>query len=405
VYPAPPPKPLLNAQKKMVPPTANNSDNGGGGVLEETWFTLDGINVFDDVKLACHHKKTRIPLRLEQSTNVDHVKSSLLIQSVSKQDMTPLDCLYVSPSSEATENENEQEQEKTHEDFYDGTGHLVWMAAVSFAYLLNMNDSMLRPFFDRKRVCELGCGTGAAGIATLVLDLPRWLLFTDNNQPTLDLCHANCRLNDLGEAARADETSNHHQPSCRYSLQLFSWGALPPTVVDIAASATVTTLSGEDEGLPVFVRANGFDTVLATDAVYDLKAVTPLLESAATLLLNGGTFVLSHVPRFCLPRNLPACTQKGNDGFENGTENWNGDADPTGALEDHIVEQASKSGFVLLQTIRPCQVLQESQHFSSYHQTNGFSHDNDEALTIFSVQELQDAHAIVFIFQLHKKDD
>jgi predicted nicotinamide N-methyase len=319
--------------------------------------------------------------------------------------MTPLDCLYyVGPSSEATE--NEQEHEKIDDDFYDGTGHLVWMAAVSFAYLLNMNDSMLRPFFDRKRVCELGCGTGAAGIATLVLDLPKWLLFTDNNQPTLDLCHANCRLNDLGEAARAEETSKNQQPSCRYSLQLFSWGAVPPTVVDTAASATTTTLRDDDEGLPVFVRENGFDTVLATDAVYDLKAVTPLLESAATILLNGGTFVLSHVPRFCLPRNLPACTQKGSAGLENGTENLNGDGDPTGALEDHIVEQASKFGFVLLQTIRPCQVLQEeSQHGSSYHQINCFSHNNDEALTIFSVQELHDAHAVVFIFQLHKRAD
>jgi hypothetical protein len=135
--------------------------------------------------------------------------------------------------------------------FYDGTGHLVWMAAVSFAYLLNLNDSVLRPFFDQKRVCELGCGTGAAGIATLVLLLPKWLLFTDNNQSTLDLCHAHCRLNDLGEAAAAEEKSNY--PLCRYSLQLSSWGAVPPTVIDTAAAvvesdANTTTSSGDGDG-------------------------------------------------------------------------------------------------------------------------------------------------------------
>jgi hypothetical protein len=81
------PKPVWSAilifrEIKMVP-LADDSDSGGG-VVEETWLTLDGINVFDDVKLACHHKKTRIPLRLEQSTNVDNVKSSLLIQSRNK---------------------------------------------------------------------------------------------------------------------------------------------------------------------------------------------------------------------------------------------------------------------------------------------------------------------------------
>uniref|UniRef100_A0A7S1YS87 Methyltransferase type 11 domain-containing protein n=1 Tax=Ditylum brightwellii TaxID=49249 RepID=A0A7S1YS87_9STRA len=42
---------------------------------------------------------------------------------------------------------------------------------------------------------------------------------------------------------------------------------------------------------------SSYDTVFATDVLYDLSSLSPLFTTASKMLRGGGYFVLSHVPR------------------------------------------------------------------------------------------------------------
>ena len=92
--------------------------------------------------------------------------------------------------------------------------------------------------FNNKAIIELGCGTGISGISLLVanVDTPSTVTFTDFDKPALDLCRRNCESN-------IDEQS-------RYSIQQLEWGSsLPEGIVPVS-----------------------FDTVIATDVLYDISS-------------------------------------------------------------------------------------------------------------------------------------
>lgn len=44
-----------------------------------------------------------------------------------------------------------------------------------------------------------------------------------------------------------------------------------------------------------------YDTVIATDVLYDIDTLSPLLKTASEVLCPGGYFVMSYIPRASLP--------------------------------------------------------------------------------------------------------
>jgi 2-polyprenyl-3-methyl-5-hydroxy-6-metoxy-1,4-benzoquinol methylase len=319
---------------------------------------------------------------------------SLRYMSISDSGMTPLDMIYdghtKSNGTTAGMNKTTKGTNKDdYDEFYDGTGNLMWTAALYFAHLVAQDVGCLRKYLHRyspasssttttsaigqHRICELGCGTGGAGISLLLFsssssssaastafsNFHHHLVFTDNDMESLDLCKRNCELNELNPSS--------------YSQHLLSWGEVDEgnTNDDVASG-----------GCPNEWEKHSFDTVLATDVVYDIKMIPPMLQSVEYLLKKDGYLILSHVPRFCLPkegkeeRNREMIVTS----IEATTTEIDGRPRPYVELERHIQEEASKIGLAVVETIRPEIFLKEGTTQS------------------FEVDEYKDAHAVVFVF-------
>ena len=303
-------------------------------VLEEEWTNADGENVFE---IETPFQKLRLT-KMEGLFRNNSTNQSLVFESHSMKQMTPLDMTY-----DDTTDVNE---------FYDGTGSLVWLASIAFCHLvaegkipqLRLNQKVEK---EQTRICELGCGCGLAGIATLLsslssssVDNTPLVVFTDNDSEALELCESNCELNNISPKL--------------YQHELLSWGDLPK--------------QNNDDYL---LKEESFQVVLATDVVYDICMIPPLLQSASALLLPGGHIILSHVPRFFLPRD------------ENDTRQTN----PQQDLEQHIIEQMNLVGLQLAETIRPYQVLTRIPKENN-------QEDDDFQI---SLKRLQEAHAVLFV--------
>lgn len=268
-------------------------------------------------------------------------------------DMTPLDCLY-------------QDEEKNTDEFYDGTGNLVWLAALGFGHALDENCANIQKYLGQN-ICELGCGTGVAGIAALLFSKETirssHVLFTDNDRESLDLCHRNCALN--------HSWLEEH----RYSQQILSWGepSTYPTTDDASSNMVM-------------------DTILATDVLYDMAMIPPLMETVSTLLMEGGYSLLSHVPRFCLPKRH----QQWDDKVEESSreEEIKEETDPFRLLEMHILEQAKKVGLELVETIRLHETLTTLPRTKK--EVESLSSQNNNNL---SLERLEEMHAALFVFQ------
>ena len=151
---------------------------------------------------------------------------------------------------------------------HDSTGHCVWTGAYVFLQALVRLDEVYGCFNDC-RVLELGCGPGMAGLAVALRYEHVFVSFTDADPDALDLCRKNCVVNQLN----VDE----------YSVELHTWGT-----VDSAGDKDST-----------------FDTVIATDVIYDITIVPLLFASAHRCCKVGGYFVLVHVPRACYTSDRP----------------------------------------------------------------------------------------------------
>jgi SAM-dependent methyltransferase len=189
--------------------------------------------------------------------------------------LSPLDMMHLSEGS------------------HDATGHRIWMGAKLFVNALGYGS--LDSAFLGKTTLELGCGTGLAGIAVLKHDYLacRRVVFTDNDAQVLDLCRTNCE-------------QNLDPSDTRWQLAALAWGA-------------ERSIDGE------------FDTIFATDVLYDVGSLQPLLQTVCQYLSHNGLFVLAHVPRASLYGKVGTGTQ----------------------LEDYIVAQATPMRLILLKTIRP----------------------------------------------------
>ena len=122
----------------------------------------------------------------------------LRYKSMSSEAMTPLDMTYASGGPNDAD-AIDDDVDADDDEFYDGTGNLMWMAAVCFGHLVAQQIEPLRSYLScdlpppittkhhhhrrrsryHRRVCELGCGTGGAGISLL--------LFSNNhNNPSAE---------------------------------------------------------------------------------------------------------------------------------------------------------------------------------------------------------------------------
>lgn len=200
---------------------------------------------------------------------------------------------------------------------YDATGNRIWTGAIFFVEafgrcydtedysILNSRILNLRKtLFQNKLLVELGCGTGLSSISLLKQPistslLPRFVLFTDGDESSLDLCKRNCDLN-FGKNTTLNCNS--------YGFSVLKWGS------KVCASLE-----------------EAYDTVIATDVLYDLGALDPLFRSAYELLKPGSYFILSHIPR----THVEDCAK-----LADGTSLSSNDT-----LERMIHEQAKDVGF------------------------------------------------------------
>ena len=178
---------------------------------------------------------------------------------------------------------------------HDATGHRIWLGAYFFVEVMVRNDH-LKNLFRCKQVLELGCGSGVSGLVVVSTCDPESILLTDSDNAALDLCTRNCQRN-----LPANDK--------RYSIACLDWGDSNASFDDC------------------------FDTVLATDVIYDISSLSPIMHTVWRALKQHGHFVMAHVPRASLPGEAKVGTEE--------------------QLECFVVTAACKCGLQLKMTVRP----------------------------------------------------
>lgn len=317
------------------------------------------------------HSSRRIRFYAPQESSID-------IQCVDTSTMTLLDvCNYT-----------------VEEEEVDGSGHCVWMGALFFVHAVSVGMMVAKidcdspaqgetvtsssswysdSYFHNQTVAEMGCGTGAAGIALLKILLsqgsslttqpisPKRVTFLDNDPDALELCRKNCQQNGISKS-----------------------------VHDIQLQEPWADLSCSSEDKPS--KENFcFDTILATDVLYDLKIIRPFLQTASRFLRGPKPsddsiphkkhLILSHVPRWFLPSN----DKDNSDPY-----------DASKALEKHIVKEATQLGFQLIHTVRPKDIVRQWEYLTQQETTSSSSRGE----LIEELQEMQEANAVLWVLEL-----
>jgi len=299
--------------------------------------------------------------------------------------------------------------------YHDATGHKVWMGAYVFIEGMIRTSSM-RSYFSNKRVLELGCGTGVAGLALYFKqsllsekgggggsdseDLqspPSFLTLTDSDSEAIQLCRRNFHKNKARLKTRQNKQEQEPQLSksittsssltCRRSIPLaighLSWGS---SLHEAKLDQIVENDNTDDVQNNSSSMMDPYDTVMATDVLYDIESLEPLLYTASACLTSKGYFILSHVPRASLPPT-------DNDGVT--TCHAVATADQ---LESYIIREASseKYEFVYCTTIRPYEKKEDYDDSLSRSVDSQIKSLNS---TDVSYQDMKDAGAAILIFQ------
>lgn len=218
---------------------------------------------------------------------------------------------------------------------HDATGHRIWLGAYFFMEALDKDELLGKSLFRSKRVLELGSGSGVSGLTVLSdsLSAPTSIVFTDSDPASLELCRRNCQQNLPSDDGR-------------YSISLLEWG---------------NSLHGND------ANNNKFDTVFATDVLYDTSSLKPLLCTVRASLKPGGFFLMAHVPRASLPGEaMVGAAEK---------------------LESFITTETRSYSLELDRIIRPRDLCNDAY---------------EESLNSISLQEMQDAGAAILVFQARR---
>jgi SAM-dependent methyltransferase len=261
---------FLHVFAATFPPTSTNNPmddepRDEKAVIEEDWSEFMNFNPTGTG--FSQHASLKIPL-----------SSTVEMDIACIEHLTPIDMMNLSYGTS------------------DSTGNRVWMGAFAFMEVFarplpsyhGEEESevsktakelkMLRyKLFHSANILELGSGTGVSGISLMLAHqsdeqelsyIPSRITFTDNDYHVLDLCKRNCDNNIGG----SDESKV-------YSTLYLEWGKH----IDFQEA---------------------FNTVIATDVIYNLEALEPLIQSAHALLLPGGYFILSHIPRASISSKL-----------------------------------------------------------------------------------------------------
>ena len=254
-----------------------------GKVIEEDWSNfMPGI---DDIYATHELEKIRVSR-----------ESEIEILSISPSQMTPLDIVN-----------------SISEEGCDASCHMIWLGSQLFV------DVMFRPLFppqttseetyDRinnlrqfifdgseKRVIELGCGTGLAGLAFLAgyLEMrrksilpskPITMFLTDSDPEATRLCRKNF------------ERNFESQEDVNFTDQVLVWG-----------EEWWDKENESNNGLSL--QQGSFDIVIGADVVYDLDVLPLFMKTSSEALSNNGLLILSHVPRFAIAENVESLILK-----------------------------------------------------------------------------------------------
>ena len=317
-----------NVQRIVETITKHQNTTSEQQEVTEAWPSLAG-----DLRGFAHHQALSIQL--------DHSEDDRFeIECVSS--LSPLDMVNLSHGS------------------HDATGHSVWMGAFLLIEALASNLSFkclktqqisLRNLFCSKRVLELGCGTGVGGLSVLLApetwqSKPSHVAFSDIDDEVIALCRKNCERH-----LHSDSISCRDEPL--FSTFALNWGDAAP--------------QNESGDL--------YDVVLATDVLYDMACLRPLLSTTLQSIREGGFFVLAHVPRSCLPESASI------------NDNPQVEGDYHAILENHLTQTASELGLQTCAIIRPKQIQ------------NAAKSKCEVPLNSTSLLEMEDAGAAMFVFQ------
>ena len=338
--------------KTMEPPVApqticttdekESGRNEESTVEEEDWSALMCMGREGGEGYAKHDRQLiTLMSSASSASSSPHTKMELNIASVRQ--LSPLDMMDLSWGTS------------------DATGNRIWLGAWFFLHSILSSKETIQKYFSAKddgvagrklRVIELGCGSGLVGIAIArfyIQNMER-LILTDNSPTVLDLCRQNVTRN-----LSSDVTA-------KVQVSPLEWGSLDDIDQDIALKS--------------------FDLVVATDVIYDLSALVPLLETTRSLLKvkeggagGGGIWILSHVHR--------------------------ADYTPTSTcptIEEYIIDTAKSYGLYLLSQISAANLLSNSKSPCD-------QHNRDDDVIVSSdgskvpIEEMQDAGATIMVFE------
>jgi predicted nicotinamide N-methyase len=167
------------------------------------------------------------------------------------QELTPFDAMLLAGYEESESNS-------------DQTGNRLWEGAFMLAEFIVSNPTE----FQDKTVIELGSGCGLCGICAS--QVAASVTLTDSSDQCLELINDNVERN-----------SHLVGSQCVTSAVKHSWGTDEAKALLAAVSPPGKT----------------YDVVMASDCIYDVTAVEPIMDSAAELLSESGKFVLAHIRR------------------------------------------------------------------------------------------------------------
>lgn len=317
---------------------------------------------------------------------------------------------------------------------HDSTGNCVWTG--SFLFINALQE--LSKYFTRRRVIELGCGTGISSIALILSfihtnnnsnDLPSLIVMTDGDPESIKLSYQNWILNFSEHNNNKNDTKNDDQMNASHDVTTNTANTVSTTNTNCELPDCImkpflwgTNINQDDNNNnTTYVCSSSsshndlnhdyfdyFDTVYATDVLYDITSLPSLLQSVTELLslssdnnhtynnntdhyyhdeekMNNTTndvkyFILSHVPRACYNEHINPQTMIH---YYNCT-----------TLEDYIIYKfCNESLFQLERIIRPLDLFSNNNHMILQ---NNLPND---ALNHISLKEMNEIGAAIFIFK------